>query len=238
MMSSDQPDLPSARYELFFSPGSCSRVTTIALEELGVDYRRQLVSFMAREHRRAEFLRVNPTGRVPVLLVDGAPLFENVAILTYLDRAHPDGKLLPHFEDPLQSARVLADLLWCASGLHPIVTRLRVPQFVCDLPEAKGRVWEMAAAAMLDHLGIIERRLREQPWMLGEAWSILDAYVNWIWYRVTGAGLDVAAFQKLSDHAARIGERPSVRRALSIEAEAEAELAARGLALRFDTVTK
>lgn len=217
---------------LFFAPGACSRVPLIALEEIGVPFDTRLVTFTKGEHRSREYLALNPKGKVPTLMIDGQPLTENVAILSYLAWAYPGATLLPFGRDPLSDMQILSQLAWCAAGLHPIVTRLRIPQFFCDTADGRERVWQMAADAMAFNFALIEARLAESPWMLGD-WSILDAYVNWVWFRVTGAGFDATAYPRYGEHAARIAERPSVRRALAREEEAQAWLESRGLAVKF-----
>src|SRR5437868_5644486 len=65
---------------LYFSPGACSRVPMIALEEIGQPFDTRLVAFMKGEHRTAEYLALNPAGKVPLLVADGRPVTQNVAI--------------------------------------------------------------------------------------------------------------------------------------------------------------
>lgn len=83
------------KLELYFSPGSCPRVSIIALEETGAPFETHLVAFMAGEHRRPEFLARNPSGKIPVLLVDGRPIVQTVAILGFLDETFPGAALFP-----------------------------------------------------------------------------------------------------------------------------------------------
>lgn len=218
--------------KLFFAPGTCARVTLIALEEVGKPFTTQVVKFLSGDHRSPEFLQLNPHGKVPVLIVNGAPLDQNVAILTFLARTFPDARLLPTPADPMMEARILADLVWCASGLHPIVTRMRMPQFICDEPRGASRVREMASQAMAANFELIETRLGDRDWWLSD-WSVLDAYLYWVWFRATGAGLNGSAYPRYAAHAARMAERPSVQRALQREASAEAHLESLGLAIVF-----
>jgi glutathione S-transferase len=219
--------------KLYFAPDSCSRVTLIALEETGKPYSLEVVAFMKGEHRSPEYLSLNPKGKVPTLLVNGEALTENVAILSWLNGQYPDSALLPRVLDPMSRARQLADLSFCASGLHPIVTRLRVPQYFCDTVEGMARVGELATAAMKMNLGWVEQRLGEQPWWYGRDWSIMDAYINWIWFRITGAGFDAADYPNLVRHDQEIRRRPSVVRALAVSERVSKDLEARGLAVKF-----
>jgi Glutathione S-transferase, N-terminal domain len=92
------------KLELYFSPGSCPRVSMIALEETGAPFETHLIAFMAGEHRKPEFLARNPSGKVPVLLVDGQPIVQTVAILGFLDESFPDAALFPKRDSPLAGA--------------------------------------------------------------------------------------------------------------------------------------
>src|SRR3954462_10503923 len=80
---------------LYFAPGSSSFAVHIALHEIGVPFEGKPMSFHQNDMRKAEFLKVNPEGKVPTLLVDGRPLTEVDAILFYLARRYPDAGLLP-----------------------------------------------------------------------------------------------------------------------------------------------
>lgn len=222
---------------LYFAPDTCARVSMIALEEVGLPYEARLISFVRGDHRSPEFLRLNPGGKVPVLLVNGKPLTENVAILSWLHAQYPEAGLLPKVEDRLEAFQQLSDLAWCASGLHPLVTRMRIPQFFCTLPEARDNVHALAKDAISEQLSWIERKLENAPWWYGNQWSIVDAYINWIWFRVTGCGINAADFPKLDDHNRRLIERPSVKRVLDRHAEASRELEDAGLALDFQQIS-
>jgi glutathione S-transferase len=218
---------------LFFAPDSCARVPLIALEEIGNPYKLELVAFVSGQHKSPEYLALNPKAKVPTLVVDGEPLTENVAILSWLAERFPQAGLLPEFHDDFARARLIADLTYCASGLHPIVTRLRIPHFFCDTAEGSRRVFEMAELAMHPNFDLIERRLGISRWWYGEHWSIVDAYINWVWFRVTGTQFDGSAYPNLRRHDAQMKERPAVQRALAISASRAAELASRGLGVTF-----
>lgn len=225
------------KLELHFAPGACSRVALIALEESGRPYETRLVAFMRGDHRSGDYLSLNPAGKVPVLIADGVPLAQNVAILTFLARAFPDAELLPFTGDPIDDAQVLGQLAWCASDLHPLVTRIRLPHFFCDLPGAPEQVRGKAETAMRAQLAAADARLQDQDWWFGDRFSLIDAYLHWIWFRITGAGFDGTDFPRLAAHFARMAQRTSVQRALAREAEAEAQLEALGLAVRFPPAT-
>jgi glutathione S-transferase len=214
---------------LYFAPDSCARVSLTALEETGHPYRLEVVAFMKGQHRSPEYLALNPKGKVPTLLVDGRPLTETVAILGWLAERFPQAQLLPVTHDSWDYAQHVADLAYCASGLHPIVTRLRIPQFFCDSPDGMNRVFAMAEAAMRPQFSLIDQRLAQNQWWYGDRWSIIDAYINWVWFRVTGTNFDPSDFRNLARHDEEIRQRPATVRALRINADVAKQLADQGL---------
>jgi glutathione S-transferase len=210
--------------ELVWFPGSCSRVTLIALEEIGVRFTATVVPWNWREN--LEYLALNPKGKVPVLVIDGVRFTETLAIVTHLARIHPEARLLPT-GDPLVGIDVLATMSWFASGLHPLVARLRFPKLVNDDPASFERTRSMAAAGLRASFAILEQRLADREWLYGD-WSIVDGYMLWCWFRASGSGMDGSDFPRCADHAQRCEGRPSVARALDREESEYAQLLSPG----------
>ena len=103
---------------LYFAPGSSSMAPHIALHEVGATFEGKPMSFKQNDMRKAEFLKINPAGKVPTLLIDGRPLTEVAGILFYLARRFPDAGLLPH-GDIEAEAQVVSWMSFIASTLHP-----------------------------------------------------------------------------------------------------------------------
>ena len=82
-------------YKLYWNPGSASMAPHAALEEIGAIYELAELDFDRNQHKGAEYLRLNPNGRVPTLIHDGKAMYESAAILLYLCERHPDAKLMP-----------------------------------------------------------------------------------------------------------------------------------------------
>jgi glutathione S-transferase len=217
---------------LYWMPGTCARVPMVALEEIGVPYELHVVNKFAQDHLTAAYVAINPKGRVPTLVVDGWPLTENPAILTYLARAFPRANLLPTGEPDVE-IDALSTMCWFSASLHPNVSRHRFPRFYSTLrtPETMQGI-RMAARAELDLLfGLVESRLADREWFY-DRWSIVDAYLLWLWFRAVGSGMDPAPFPRTVDHALRCERRSSVARALDKEEEVWAQHVAAGAVLR------
>lgn len=214
--------------QLYMAPGTCARVPCIALEEVGTEFETVLIRFMRGEHKSPDFKKLNPKGKIPTLVVDGEPLTENLAIIMYLNQRYPDVNLMPQPQDELEGVRQLADLSFCSSTLHPIVTRIRMPQFFAE--DAARSVWEKGCESMNEYFGLINDRLADQRWWYGDEWSVMDAFLYWIYWRCAGADYDVNPYPNFREHAARMEARPATQRALSREVEAQAQLESEGLA--------
>ena len=220
-----------ADFLLYFAPGSCSRVPLTALFEAGADFATAMIRFMKGDHKSPAFKRVNPRGKVPALVIGGEALTENVAILTHLNQLFPDAGLLPPAPTPLDAARQIADLCFCSATLHPIVTRIRMPGRFAS-PDAAASVKEKACEAMRDHFQLVEDRLANGPWWYGDKWSVMDAYLGWVFWRVEGADFPVADYPRFADHAKRTQSRRAHQQAMEVEAAASAQLEAEGAAFK------
>ncbi len=213
---------------LHFAPQTCARVTLTALEEIGEPFGKRLIAFMAGEHRSPAFLTVNPAGKVPALETAQGVIVQNGAILTYLAQRHPAAGLLPTGDGP-QAVQALSELFRIAADLHPLVTRFVLPQMITTQAEQAASIRDKAREVLTAQLAPMEQRLAGQAWMLGNDWSIIDAYLAWIWFRTTGAGFDPQTFPAVNSHYAAASARPSALAALAHEAQAQDELKARGL---------
>jgi glutathione S-transferase len=205
---------PPRELHLYWFPGSCARVTLVALEEIGAPFR-----LTVPKRPSPDYDAVNPKGKVPALVADGRVITENPAIQIFLARSFPDARLLP--EEPEAALDALSTMCWFSSGIHPAITRLRFPFSASPPPESHDAVREVARGLLEDAFAILERRLADREWLYGE-WTIVDAYMLWCWFRAVGSGLDGSQFPRCADHGARCEQRPSVARALDRE---EAELA-------------
>jgi glutathione S-transferase len=214
---------------LYMAPYTCARVTAIALEQAGVPFETRLVRFLKGEHKSPEFRRLNPLGKVPALEIDGTVLTENVAILTYLAERFPDAGLVPRVQTAAARAHQLADLCFCASTLHPLVTRVRMPMFFAGADNA-AVVKRTAEQAMDEYFQVVEGRLANGQWWYGASWSAMDGYLYWVFWRVEGAGYDVSRFPRFTAHARAMEHRPAVQRALAREEEAQRQLEDEGVA--------
>ncbi|HEX6958455.1 MAG TPA: glutathione S-transferase N-terminal domain-containing protein [Ferrovibrio sp.] len=211
-----------SKLEFYFTPGACSLATHIALEEAGAKFDAQPISLKKGQQYTPEYLALNPKGKVPLLVIDGRPLTENVAILSWLNRTYPQAKLLPA-GDPMREAEALSFIVWCTSGIHPVMSRFFGPQKFCDLPDSADNVKHLAAEATAKNFTLVEKMLAGKDWLFGD-WSVADGYIFVFWRWAQALKLDTAAFPNYAAHAERMQQRPAVQRALEREKESQAAL--------------
>lgn len=209
-----------ADLKLFVAPNTCARVPTIALEEVGTPFGTELIRTASNQQNSPAFLKFNPKGKVPTLLIDGSPLTENVAILGWLNAEYPKAGLLPETTSTLDGLRQTADLAFFSATVHPTVTRVAMPlKFIDDKELSFDIVRPVGVQAMNMIMDMIESRLDHGPWWYGDTWSIVDGYLFWVWGRITGVGYPGDGFPNIQRHFDLSNARPAVQRAMAREAK-------------------
>src|SRR6266542_3983430 len=115
---------------LYYAPNTCALAPYVTLTEAGADFEVRPLNFRKRQNFSPEYLKINPKHKVPALAVDGKILTENVAIHQWVHRTFPGAKILP--TDPWDQLQAISLHAWCASGIHPYLSRINNPPKVCD----------------------------------------------------------------------------------------------------------
>jgi glutathione S-transferase len=105
-------------YRLYYSPGAASMAVHWMLIEMGIPFDVQLVDIDAGNQRNPDYLRLNPAGRVPTLVVDGTPRHESAALLMLLAERHPEAALAP-VPGSADRAAWLERMIYLANTLLP-----------------------------------------------------------------------------------------------------------------------
>jgi glutathione S-transferase len=200
---------------LYGCPHACSLVSHIALERTREVFTYAHVDLFANAQRSPSFLAVNPRGRIPVLAASDMVLTETPAILIWLTQRYPQAGILPRLSTT-SGARIISDLSWFASGVHPALTRLMVPGRFTTGETCIASVRDAARDALVTEFSLIDSRLGTRRWWL-EEWSGMDAYLFWLWARSGEGPIDLTPYANWAQHASRMIERPEVDRALDRE---------------------
>src|SRR5688572_18398258 len=193
---------------LYYAPQTCALVPYVTLTEAGAQFDVLNVNTRAGGTRTPEFLAVNPKHKVPVLVIDGEPLTENVAIQIWIARRFPHAKLLPAAHDEVRAISLMA---WFASTVHPHLTPNARPDNYCDLPGSDESVKRVGNRQLFEDLKIADARLGGREWFF-DHFTAVDAYFFWCFRRAKSFKLDVTAFAACEAHFQRMSLRASVQK--------------------------
>lgn len=202
--------------KLYYSPSACSLSPHIVANELGLPIELVKVDTVAKRTEHGEdFLAINPKGLVPVLgLDDGALLTEGPAVVQYLADLKPDAQLAPA-NGSMARYRLQEMLGYINSELH----QAYMPLFN---PACSDEVRSARMAHLKKHYGLLEAALGRTPYLLGDRFTVTDAYLFVVTRWAEFVKLDLSAFPKLLAFQARIAARPAVQAAMRREQPASA----------------
>jgi glutathione S-transferase len=198
--------------KLYFSPGACALHPQIALREAGIPF--ELVRVDLRAHKLAgdgeDYYRVNPKGYVPLLeLGDGTRLTEGAVIDQYIADRNPDARLIPR-AGTMERYRAQEWLHFIATELHKQFS----PLFSPATPDEVKAAQRQKIAGRFD---LVEKTLSRQPYLLGDTFSVADAYLFNMLRWTEHTGIDRAKWPSLVAFYDRVSQRPAVQAALEAE---------------------
>ena len=199
--------------ELYTSPTPNGYKTSVALEELGISYNVHFVNLQAGDQKKPEFLKMNPNGRIPVIVDtdnDNLPIMESGAQLIYL--AEKSGKLLP--SEGKARSKVIQWLMFQMGGIGPMMGQANVfyrywpgepLQPAIDRYQNEGRRL----------LEVLEIRLKDNEY-LADDFSIADI-ANWCWVRThRWSGIKVDGLKGLQRWMKMMEERPACKKGVTV----------------------
>ncbi|QIL45320.1 glutathione transferase GstA [Acidovorax sp. HDW3] len=197
--------------KLYYSPGACSLSPHIVLHEAGLAYTPVLASTKSHKLQDGtDFYTINPLGYVPVLELDsGERLREGQVIVQYLADLVPEKNLAPA-NGTLARYRLQEWLSFIGTEVHKSFTPLFIPGTPEDYkPQVKER--------LLSLLQWIDGQLADTPYLMGERFTVADAYL----FTVSGwgqyVGVDISGLKNLLAYRERIAARPAVQAAMKAE---------------------
>ncbi|MET0288478.1 MAG: glutathione S-transferase family protein [Pseudoxanthomonas sp.] len=189
-------------------PSRSSGVLTL-LEELGADYELKLLDLRAGDNLKPEYLAINPMGKVPAILHDGALVTEQVAIFIYLGDLYAETGLAPQMGDPLRGP-YLRWLAFHGSCFEPAL----IDKALKREPAPRGMSPFVDADTVMQ---VIEGQLSAGEYLLGARFTVADVLWGSALGWLVGFGL-VQATPVIEAYLARVMARPAVTRARQIDA--------------------
>jgi glutathione S-transferase len=197
--------------KLYYAAGACSLSPHIVALEAGIPV--ELVKVDTKAKRTAsdqDYWLINPKGYVPALaLDDGELLTEGPAIVQYLADLKPESGLAPA-NGTTARYRLQEMLGYINSELHKTYS----PLFKPETPDV---VREERKEYLRKRYRLLEERLSQHPWLVGDRFTVADAYLFTVTNWARHVALDLSEFPALLDFQKRVAERPAVQTALEAE---------------------
>lgn len=198
--------------KLYYTPGACSMATHILLREAGIPFDLVKVDIRNKTAESGEdWMALNPKGYVPALkLDDGYVLTENVVLHGYVASRNPDAKLIPA---PGATERLKLDELavYITTEIHKNYSPLFDPTLSDETKDAFRK-------KIVARYGLIEKRLSDgRPFLTGQAFQTVDAYLFTVTNWAKNAGVDLSGLPHVQAFQARVASRPAVQATLAAE---------------------
>ena len=203
--------MPASRHvTLFHSPQSRSAGALVLLEELAADYELHILDLKKGEQRRADYLAINPMGKVPAIVHDGALVTEQGAVYAYLADLYPEAGITPAIGDPLRGP-YLRWLFYYGSSFEPALIDKSLKRAPAPASTSPYGDYDTMLKTLTDQLA-------GGPFLLGERFTAADV----LWgtaLRWTTMFKLVPESPVLAGYIGRVTSRPAFTRAGKIDAD-------------------
>jgi GST-like protein len=200
--------------KFYFNGSPNPTKVALMLEEAGIAYEPIAVDTRKGEQFAPDFVKINPNAKVPVIVDGAATVFDSNAILLYL--AEKTGKFLPA-DTPANRGELLSWLMFVATGVGPFSGQaVHFKHFAPEKVDYANTRYQYEADR---HYGILDKRLADQKYMVGEAYTIVDMDV-WGWARMVPFILGDDAwgrYPNLKRLVDEINARPAAQRAVALK---------------------
>jgi len=199
----------------YYAPMSSATRVHWALEELGVPYEKVKIDLAAGDQRKPEYLALNPNGKVPLLVADGVPIFESLAILLYLgDRFGKEKGLFPSKD--LDRAEALKWMAWSSVTVHDALSRfMRNTMDRFPAEERNEKAGQAAKKELGELLAILDRNLQGKEYLVAGTFSLADVGLAAFMPFLGRLGVDLNPFKNLNEWVGRCIARPALGRAMA-----------------------
>jgi len=150
----------------------------------------------------ADFLKINPYGKLPTVIDRDIVFFESAVVNEYLDERYPHPPLKPG--SPAERAQMRLAVLQLERELYPLYIETQNPRKKKD-----------AVAKIKTYLSSLDTYLGRQEYFIGEQYTLADVTLMPILWRLESIGIDTAPWNNLEAYMDRLFERPAFERSLS-----------------------
>lgn len=203
--------------KLFYKAAACSLAPHIVMAELNMVYELEAVDIKTKQCASGDYREINANGSVPALKMEsGEILSEGAVIMQYLADQKPEAGLMPKL-GTTERYRCMEWLNFIATDLHKNYTPLFFAGMIVKNAEGLAEMKKYYVEVLQNKIGVASKRLGNNEFVMGSQFTVADAYLFTVLGWSKYVGVDFSAYENIKTYMARVGERPSVVRAMKEE---------------------
>jgi len=197
----------------YYAPMSTASITELVIEELGVPVEKVKMDLRAGDTKKPEYLKLDPNGRVPCIVVDGTPIWESAAITIYLGEMFGTAKKLWPEAGP-RRGEAMKWVVWTNVTMGEAMYR-RGHSGDWVAPDQKHeKMHTQATADVMKHLGVLNDALAGKQFLLGE-YTLADAHVSSLVDWIHHSKIDISKLTNVTAWVERCHARPAAKKLMA-----------------------
>ena len=206
-------------YSLFYYPRNASWAPHMLLAEMQLDYELVLVDRKTEAQKNPEYLKLNPTGRIPTLIVDNQPIYESAAICLFLAERYSDKSLIPG-ANTIERAKFYQWLFYLNASLQPELMVYFYPQKHTAAASGYEEIKQAQEQRITQMFKLIDQELEGKVFLLGDSISACDFILFMLLHWGSGLKQPPLSFPHLAKFLRNMAKRDSVQSVCAIEGTA------------------
>jgi len=203
-------------YKLFYYPRNASWAPHMLLAEMKLDYELILVDRKTEAQKNPEYLKLNPTGRIPTLVIDGEPIYESAAICLFLCEQHPEKNLIPA-AGTIERARFYQWLFYLNASLQPELMVYFYPQKHTAATLGHEKIKQAQENRITQMFSLIDQELEGKEFLLGDNITACDFVLFMLLHWGSGLKQSPLSFSNLGRYLRAMAQRESIKSVCTIE---------------------
>ncbi|MDD1794434.1 glutathione S-transferase family protein [Enterovibrio makurazakiensis] len=203
-------------YKLFYYPRNASWAPHMLLEEIGATYELVLVDRKSEEQKSSEYLKLNPTGRIPTLAYGDSVIFESAAICLHLCDEHPQSSVIPDIGDPSRP-EFYQWLFYLTTSIQPELMLYFYPNKHTSSVDTAESISETQEKRITEMFGLVDKQLENKEFLIGNRLSVCDFFLFMLSHWASGFKTPPLSFEHLGRYLKDLAKRSSVKNVCEVE---------------------
>lgn len=203
-------------YKLFYYPRNASWAPHMLLAELGVEYELVLVDRKSEAQKSADYLKLNPTGRIPTLVNGDQVIYESAAIALYLCEKHPESGLIPEQNSP-NRAEFFQWLFYLTTSIQSELMLYFYPEKHTMDKASAHHISKAQEKRLTDMFKLVDKELQAKQYLLGEQISVCDYFLFMLSHWASGFEKAPLSFEHLGRYLRQLAHRDSIKTVSRVE---------------------